>query len=168
MSTAKTVVVARPAATVILVAPFQFFKATNQFKSNYRIFMVKRSYESKFMSGKKNMSKSNTILGAYVFPGGAVENSTDSSFSNNIPQHSDQIFRVCAVREAFEESGIALFKNITNYGSLGEWRSKIHHNASELINFCNEQKCAPDVDSLLPVAHWVTPLQESKSKVFAT
>lgn len=43
---------ARPAATVIVVAPFQALKITaNTFQTNYRIFMLKRSKESKFMGG---------------------------------------------------------------------------------------------------------------------
>ena len=114
--------------------------------------MVKRSYESKFMSG------------AYVFPGGAVEKDVDSSsaFFTNNNKYNDQMFRVCAVREAFEESGIAMFKNIRNYGELQQWRQKIHHKADEMLHFCKEEQCEPDVDSLIPFAHWITPLQESR------
>jgi len=172
MASTTAAAIARPASTVILVAPFQFFNPSkNSFKSNYRIFMVKRSYESKFMSGtcmaqqynfNKNQLKITNkyyLLGAYVFPGGAVEKTIDASFG---AKFSDQTFRVCAVREAFEESGIALFNGIKDYGTLPSWRHKVHNSASELLNFCKEQQCTPDVDSLIPFAHWITPLQEQK------
>ena len=114
--------------------------------------------------------KNDLILGAFVFPGGVVDH-VDSEYNGlniSIDQQekfkSDLTFRVCAIREAFEESGIALFSpTVFSTASLAQWRTKVHKNAKEMGSFCNAFKCAPAVHSLIPYARWITPIQEPRS-----
>lgn len=121
----------------------------------------------------------------YVFPGGVLDPADSSPswmsvFSNHrqpfasilslrdsglpifraVPQDSplagEIAFRICAIRELFEEAGVLLARSrsevdtITNFlpGSfppsilkfptpvLGKWRSRVHSDASQFIEMC--------------------------------
>ena len=124
----------RQAATIIMAAKTSTTEASHgQSKINvlskaytdYKLLMLKRSSKSKFMPN------------AYVFPGGViVENDVSSQWldlfktagcgdvnvhfkyvgprpsmvmcQHNSPVKNDVAFRICAIREMFEESGILL------------------------------------------------------------
>lgn len=53
-------------------------------------------------------------------------------------------FRICAIREAFEECGLMLFRSIfdknvvlrMSYEEVSAWRQKVHENASAFLEFC--------------------------------
>jgi hypothetical protein len=47
-----------------------------------------------------------------------------------------------------------------NASQLEEWRTKIHNNGEEFLSFCKQEHIAPDVHSVIPWSHWVTPQQE--------
>lgn len=85
-------------------------------------------------------------------------------------------FRICAIRETFEEAGILLItKDVTTRranphnmhaesgtnllnGEVQEWRKRVHNNAHEFITLCQKLKCVPDIWSLKDWSQWLTPL----------
>ena len=73
-------------------------------------------------------------------------------------------FRICALRETFEESGILLCKPITNAvkpivlpSKLMEWRDKVNQDPAEFLQMCKELELVPDVWSLFEWTNWLTP-----------
>lgn len=58
----------------------------------------------------------------------------------------DVAFRICAIREAFEECGLLLFQskygenNILkmSYEELSDWRQKVHGNAFAFLELCRQ------------------------------
>ena len=56
----------------------------------------------------------------------------------------DVSFRICAIREAFEECGLMLFKSATNENNvlkmnceeIFSWRQKVHENAFAFLELC--------------------------------
>ena len=58
----------------------------------------------------------------------------------------DVAFRICAIREAFEECGLMLFQpkcgenNILkmSYEELSAWRQKVHENAFAFLELCRQ------------------------------
>ncbi|XP_070575491.1 acyl-coenzyme A diphosphatase NUDT19-like [Ptychodera flava] len=91
-------------------------------------------------------------------------------------------FRLCAIRETFEESGILLVTDsesgnnglrngegkLTNSsgvesvralsaGELDEWRKRVHNNAGEFIDLCSKLNCVPNIWALAEWANYLTP-----------
>ena len=175
----------KDAATLLLAAKLP--RVESGF--NYRILMMKRSSKSKFMAN------------AVVFPGGICDK-TDfspvwepllfkySKQTNNLltdiprpPMFRDPEYhginpelgyRITAIRETFEESGIPLFKTLgTNeldahegpneimkrYGRqlLSDWRKKVDEDGSNLFKMCSELQLVPDIWSLKTWSNWLTP-----------
>ncbi|XP_067651233.1 acyl-coenzyme A diphosphatase NUDT19-like [Haliotis asinina] len=101
----------------------------------------------------------------------------DAEFSA-IP--SEIAFRICAIRETFEESGVLLARPVADlkqttvinvdsptYGSalkcnssINSWRKRVEENASEFITMCRDMNIVPDVWSLYEWSNWLTPAQE--------
>lgn len=142
----------RKASTVIIVSKTKI----DQFKQNYKIFMLKRSSESKFMPN------------AYVFPGGVeeqVDNSKDwtNIFQKNSKNLVPNTSKITGIREVFEESGILLFtKSKIGIENVKQWRDDIHKNSQKLIEFCEKYECIPDIESLISYSNWLTPKQEKR------
>uniref|UniRef100_A0A914EA86 Nudix hydrolase domain-containing protein n=1 Tax=Acrobeloides nanus TaxID=290746 RepID=A0A914EA86_9BILA len=152
----------RPAATTIL--------ANIELR---QVLMMRRGPTAKFMPN------------SFVFPGGLLELNTDSNFpveKTNFANVSyepirmqgydnDFPFRVAAVRELFEETGILLVENentresllVTHEDdkSLADWRIKVSQNPKlfeELFTGANKL----DAKSLLPWSNWLTPASYKK------
>ncbi|KAJ8020448.1 Nucleoside diphosphate-linked moiety X motif 19 [Holothuria leucospilota] len=93
---------------------------------------------------------------------------------------NDVAFRLCAIRETFEESGILIasscdhvkqsitkvsaktFAPSTFYEGLGEdkfleWRQKIYNDASQFLVMCKELDIVPNLWSLFEVSNLLTP-----------
>jgi 8-oxo-dGTP pyrophosphatase MutT (NUDIX family) len=111
------VAIPRPAATVVVARPSP--------QQTFDVLMVRRSDKVAFMGG------------AYVFPGGRVDESDEASaaatpspastrFTDLTPLR-ERVFRQAAVRELREEAGVAV-----------------------------------DPNALVPFAHWVTPEVETR------
>ena len=97
---------------------------------------------------------------------------------NGMPPHV--AFRICAIREAFEETGLLLCvdagkmekeaSGLAGRGSchfagtrdLSKWRESVHTDANRFIELCEEFNCVPDVWSLLEWSNWLTPPLLSK------
>ena len=83
-------------------------------------------------------------------------------------------FRICAIREMFEETGLLLclgLDNITEFqelcrkgsshfskvGDVSKWRELVHKDANNFIDLCSEYNCVPNIWSLIEWSNWLTP-----------
>lgn len=124
----NTPVTPRPAATILLL---------RDGKAGLEVLMVARAREVDFASG------------ALVFPGGRVE-PTDAALG----PAGDPLgaFRIAAIREAWEESGILMAHPPgPDVPAEGEFLTHLH-----------ALGLRPDHASLTPFAHWVTPAHSPK------
>lgn len=175
----------KDAATLLLAAKLP--KAQHGF--NYKILMMKRSSKSKFMAN------------AVVFPGGICDEADFSRdwesllfkydkqtnkllgdmqrppmFSNSEYSgiHPELGYRISAIRETFEESGIPLFKTscdntlkpdegpndiFQRFGKneLSSWRKRVDEDGTNLFKMCVELQLVPDIWSLKTWSNWLTP-----------
>jgi 8-oxo-dGTP pyrophosphatase MutT (NUDIX family) len=150
---------ARPAATVVVmrdgpVAP--------------EIFMVRRHEATAFMAG------------AYVFPGGRVDDGDRESARvleppgrfDDLDSAESAAFFVAAARELFEEAGVLLARD--RRGSLVSladasaherfmnYRAKVHGGTAVLTAILERERLSLALDALVPFAHWVTPAIDTR------
>lgn len=80
-----------------------------------------------------------------------------------VPRHV--AFRLAAIRETFEESGILLLSQDTE-GRIPvltpelveQWRPKVHKEPEQMLNLCRQLGTVPDIWSLSEWSDWLTPL----------
>lgn len=124
----NTPVQPRPAATILLL---------RDGRAGLEVLMVCRAREVDFASG------------ALVFPGGRVE-TTDAALAP--PEDPLGAFRVAAIREAWEESGILLAHPPgPEIPPEGEFLAHLH-----------ARGLRPHHAALTPFAHWITPAHSPK------
>lgn len=149
--------------------------------SNYSVLMMQRSGKSSFMPN------------AHVFPGGIIDRADYSNewldvlnpkefelLSANIagprpPMTTydsktgippDVAFRICAIRETFEESGLLISKDKSGEPSMlgeentAEWRKRVISDATEFVQLCKEHDIVPNIWELYEWANWLTPATE--------
>lgn len=155
--------VARPASTILLLRD-------SAAAGEVEVFMMVRHYEIDFASG------------ALVFPGGSVD-ATDQDIVDNPELHagSESLdtatlnFRIAAIRETFEESGILLARPRGSSQLIdATWAGEIaaSHRAplcAGEVNFAQiliQHDLVLALDLLVPYAHWITP--EKMPKRFDT
>jgi 8-oxo-dGTP pyrophosphatase MutT (NUDIX family) len=154
--------IARPASTVLLLRDGS--------ADAIEVFMMVRHYEIDFASG------------ALVFPGGSVD-ATDQGIVDQPGLHvgSDDLdaatlnFRIAAIRETFEESGILLARPRGSNQLIDALRAG-EIAASHRAPLCDGEVTFAQVivqhdlvlalDLLVPYAHWITP--EKMPKRFDT
>jgi 8-oxo-dGTP pyrophosphatase MutT (NUDIX family) len=138
-----------PAATILLV---------RDASEGLEVFMVKRHHQVDFVSG------------ALVFPGGKVDK-TDRApglvdYADGGGDWSDEMraLAACAIREAFEESGILLargadgaFVDAERLASLDPYRGPLDRHEVGLIDLVRNEKLRLAFDQLAVFAHWITP-----------
>jgi 8-oxo-dGTP pyrophosphatase MutT (NUDIX family) len=153
----------RDAATVMLVRD-----AADG--SGMEVFMLRRNLNSDFVGG------------AYVFPGGAVDEADRHADLGRICQGrrdedaSEQLgipdgglaFWVAAIRESFEEAGVLLavpdgtddvisFADEATAARFVEHRRAVDSGERRLIEVCEEEGLRLDVDRIHYFSHWITP-----------
>jgi 8-oxo-dGTP pyrophosphatase MutT (NUDIX family) len=156
----------RDAATVMLV------RDGADGRSGMEVFMLRRNLNSDFVGG------------AYVFPGGAVDEADRHADLERIcqgrtdEQASDQLgiaqgglaYWVAAVRECFEEAGVLLavpadgssehvisFADAATAARFNEHRHAVDTGQRRLIEVCEEEGLRLDVDRIHYFSHWITP-----------
>lgn len=143
-----------PAATILLLrdAP-----------QGVEVFMVKRHHQVDFVSG------------ALVFPGGKVD-ATDraaglSEFTDGADDWSEELraLGACAIREAFEESGILLardasgaFVEAERLAALDAYRGPLDRHEIGLLDLARKEGLRLALDRLALFAHWITPVHMPK------
>jgi 8-oxo-dGTP pyrophosphatase MutT (NUDIX family) len=155
------VAAARPASTILLLRAGQ---------SAIEVFMMVRHYQIEFASG------------ALVFPGGSVdpgdrdivEDSALCKIGDGLDAAALQ-FRVAAIRETFEESGILLALPRGSQDLIAASRAAAvadaHRGAlcegkTSFREILTMNELIPAVDRLAHYAHWITP--EGQPKRFDT
>jgi len=70
-------------------------------------------------------------------------------------------FHHCAVREVFEEVGVALTTPILSLeqDKRRQWRTKVMQDPKSFNKLLKEQHCLPALDELIPFGNWITPLE---------
>jgi 8-oxo-dGTP pyrophosphatase MutT (NUDIX family) len=145
-----------PASTILLVrdAP------------ELEVLMVERHHQIDFASG------------ALVFPGGktAAEDSDPrwADLCDGDLSDEERIFRIAAIREAFEESGMLLARALGRRGSgapiadpdavapVFAQRAEIAAGKASFLAAVQESALALALDTLVPYAHWITPAMMPK------
>lgn len=158
-----TPLVPRDAATVMLVRDGD---------DGLEVFMLRRHLDSAFVGG------------AYVFPGGAVDDAdrhvdleavcvgrSDADASRMLgldPPRGGLAFWVAGIREAFEEAGVLLAYG--RDGSIIDWsdpavaarfaehRKAVDTGERRLVDVCAEEGLQLAVDSMHYFSHWITPV----------
>jgi 8-oxo-dGTP pyrophosphatase MutT (NUDIX family) len=155
-------VAARPASTILLLRDCA--------RGEVEVFMMVRHHEIEFSSG------------ALVFPGGSVD-AADREIIARPELHSggegyDEAalsFRIAAIRETFEESGILLTrprgsKDLVDAKQAADiaatHRAALTERKTTFREILAETGMVLALDELVPYAHWVTP--EGMSKRFDT
>ncbi|KAI0393700.1 hypothetical protein F5Y17DRAFT_430940 [Xylariaceae sp. FL0594] len=140
----------RPSSSIILLSP------TNQVLLLHRV------------------KTSTAFASAHVFPGGNLSDFHDGA----VPPHGDPkrhedslAYRLGAIRETFEESGILLARDgksrdgpLLNLPTAerDEARKAIWENKISFRKWLESVGGIPDVDNLIPFTRWITPPQPPK------
>ncbi|KAL5606631.1 hypothetical protein BROUX41_003028 [Berkeleyomyces rouxiae] len=132
----------RPSSSVVLVSP------ANQVLLLHRV------------------QTSTSFPSAHVFPGGNIDPKQDGQLPEDpIQAHQDSpVYRLAAIRECFEESGILLAKRKADgrvvrlpAPTLEETRHQIHQQKLGFTQWLAQIEAYADVDGLVPFTRWVTP-----------
>jgi 8-oxo-dGTP pyrophosphatase MutT (NUDIX family) len=163
--------VARPASTILLLRDGGGIDGPDDKGRGYiEVFMMVRHYEIDFASG------------ALVFPGGSVDaGDQDIIAKSELYAGSDGLdtatlnFRIAAIRETFEESGILLArprgsKQLIDAAWAGEiaasHRAPLCDGDVSFAQILVQHDLVLALDLLVPYAHWITP--EKMPKRFDT
>ncbi len=139
-------------------------------RNEIEVFMLVRHYEIDFNAG------------ALVFPGGSIDASDKEIIEQpNLYSGGEGLdaaalsFRIAAIRETFEESGILLARplgsaNLVDAGRAAEieaaHRAALCEGKTSFSKVVAESGIALALDELVPYAHWITP--EGMPKRFDT
>uniref|UniRef100_A0A3Q3VKI2 Acyl-coenzyme A diphosphatase NUDT19 n=1 Tax=Mola mola TaxID=94237 RepID=A0A3Q3VKI2_MOLML len=69
------------------------------------------------------------------------------------PIPGEVAFRICALRETFEESGVLLLCS----DELSRWRTLVNQNPSNFVRMCRELEVLPNIWALHEWSNWLTP-----------
>lgn len=144
----KRINIPRPSASVLLVSPHN------------QVLLLQR------------VKQSSAFPSAHVFPGGNVSEAHDGRVPppEDQSRHADsEVYRMAAIRECFEESGILLARN-NGFGRLievpeserEEGRKAIHSNQTTFPKWLAQKGGRADIDGLIPFTRWVTPTNVPK------
>ncbi|XP_066267884.1 acyl-coenzyme A diphosphatase NUDT19-like [Branchiostoma lanceolatum] len=166
-------------------------RGTGAAQFDYRVLMLQRSGKSGFMPNAKVFPGgvvdasdfSEEWLGVFKAAGRAdfetltrVEVHADRSpmltSRRDSPVPNELGYRICAIRETFEESGVLLARPWASgpvgwplpAAELARWRKRVDGNAREFLNLCTECRCVPDVWSLYEWCNWLTPVMPAMPK----
>jgi len=174
------------------------------YKEDYQILMQKRSPSSSFMSSKSvfpggvlqkvDHSKGWADLFAKI-TSQSLDDFSNMFHTNNLRPPiisaqrpwdvvADVAFRICAIREMFEECGLllvtrqvpklppkgAILTGCSTWesstvqdvgpGFLKMWRENVHKNSTDFLRLCHELEAFPNVWALENWRNWLTPVFE--------
>ncbi|QQO17625.1 NUDIX hydrolase [Bradyrhizobium diazoefficiens] len=158
----------RPASTILLLRDGA--NADGKGRGEIEVFMMVRHHQIEFNSG------------ALVFPGGSVDAGdkeivarADLYSGGEGLSEADRGFRIAAIRETFEESGILLARSkgtgmAVDARRAGEIADKhrvaLNEHKISFLDILDDNGLQLALDTLVPYAHWITP--EGMPKRFDT
>ncbi|KAF2720924.1 hypothetical protein K431DRAFT_320764 [Polychaeton citri CBS 116435] len=147
-SNSKTPSSPRPSSSVLLISPH-----------NHVLLLQRVKTSSSFAS-------------AHVFPGGNISTSHDGELPalDSPSRHMDSdVYRMAAIRETFEESGILLARDKDSgrlidlpEGEREEGRHSTHSNSVLFPKWLMQKGASADTDGLVPFTRWITPTNVPK------
>src|SRR5258706_1715529 len=153
----------RPACTILLLRD-------GNGRDEIEVFMMVRHYEIDFTSG------------ALVFPGGSVDKGDQEIIADPALYSggegldaADLSFRIAAIRETFEESGILLARPRGSEALVdakraaaieAAHRTDLCESKTTFLKVLTDNGMVLALDELVPYAHWITP--EGMPKRFDT
>ena len=159
----------RPASTVLLLRDSKA-KVDGNSRNEIEVFMMVRHHQIEFNSG------------ALVFPGGSVDKNdreiaaNPALYSGGEGLDADTLgFRIAAIRETFEESGILLAlpkgsQGLVDAKRAGEiataHRAELNEGKITFLKVLAGNGLMLALEALMPYAHWITP--EGMPKRFDT
>ncbi|KAF4440266.1 hypothetical protein F53441_12356 [Fusarium austroafricanum] len=113
---------------------------------------------------------STSFASAHVFPGGNIDPYHDGLIpAEGSPgrHHDGPSYRIGAIRETFEETGILLAKKGNELIHLtvedrDAARKLIHGNQVKFLEWLKSVGAEPDLDGLIPFTRWITPATNTK------
>ncbi|KAI5467506.1 hypothetical protein BGZ63DRAFT_371423 [Mariannaea sp. PMI_226] len=113
---------------------------------------------------------SSSFASAHVFPGGNLDAFHDGEIPSvgSPERHRDGLaYRLGAIRETFEETGILLAHKDGELVNLSVEerdvaRKRIHGNQVKFQDWVESLGAQPDIDGLVPFTRWVTPATNPK------
>ncbi|KAI6769513.1 hypothetical protein HG530_004142 [Fusarium avenaceum] len=113
---------------------------------------------------------STSFASAHVFPGGNLDPYHDGYIpAEDSPErhHDGHAYRIGAIRETFEETGILLAKKDNELINLSSEdrdlaRKQIHNNQIKFMDWLKSLGAEPDLDGLIPFTRWITPATNTK------
>jgi 8-oxo-dGTP pyrophosphatase MutT (NUDIX family) len=160
----------RPASTILLLRDSLGTGGPDTRRGEIEVFMMVRHYEIDFNSG------------ALVFPGGSVDKGDQEIiarpelYSGGEGLDADTLsFRIAAIRETFEESGILLARPKGSKALIDPKRASeiealtradLCDNKTTFLKVLADNQLLLALDELVPYAHWITP--EGMPKRFDT
>ncbi|KAM0253511.1 hypothetical protein ACHAP5_000540 [Fusarium lateritium] len=113
---------------------------------------------------------STSFASAHVFPGGNLDPYHDGYIpAEDSPErhHDGLAYRMGAIRETFEETGILLAKKDNELINLSSEdrdlaRKQIHNNQIKFMEWLKSLGAEPDLDGLIPFTRWITPATNTK------
>ena len=149
----------RPASTILLLRDGA--KVDGKSRDEIEVFMMVRHHQIEFNSG------------ALVFPGGSVDAGdkeivarSDLHSGGEALSEAERGFRIAAIRETFEESGILLArpkgsKALVDAKRAREIeaanRSDLNEGKITFLKVLTDNGMLLALDELVPYAHWITP-----------
>ena len=113
------------------------------------------------------VNTSSSFASAHVFPGGHIDPLDGPLPPLEDPRrHEDSdVYRLAAIRECFEESGLLLAKRINHTDALIELeeqqrddgRKSIHSHEVSFLDWLKRTEAVPDTQGLIPFTRWLTP-----------
>lgn len=113
------------------------------------------------------MKTSSSFASAHVFPGGNLDAKQEGPIpaADSPERHVDsEVYRIGAIRECFEESGILLARDASKNmlqiddAEKEEARAAIHANTLKFVDWVASKGGKIDTASLIPFTRWVTPI----------
>lgn len=115
----------------------------------------------------RRVQNSNSFASAHVFPGGHVSpQDGDLPALEDVHRHEDnETYRIAAIRECFEETGILLAKQSRSEEFLElsdaereEGRHAVHNEQTTFKVWLEKRGGEADTVSLIPFTRWLTPI----------
>nr|KAF6407622.1 nudix hydrolase 19 [Molossus molossus] len=106
---------------------------------------------------------------------------SDTAAEDGAALPDDVAFRICAIRETFEEAGVLLLRPrasraaarepgraLPQQEGLAAWRDRVRRDPHHFLHLCEHLDCTPDIWALHDWSTWLTPFRRPGGRRFDT